>query len=570
MAALGELYAWLQRRAQEEFDPTPSAFTLSMRRLMDIGRAPQFQSLCLGVRAVLLADSSLQTDEAFDGAAATAASAAEVELKWNELPHHELALYLSVHALVVRLQIYLGKVLPEAWDAALKSGHATDSARLLGGGPSADELGICEFSLGRLGGWTVLKLMGRGRKVAAAGPEAQFIRDLAAAMEDPAGFAPAIQFETPSLVAKVGKRVAVKADVLTFLKVLLLKLNKVTTAESLYRWGGKAYNVWESILEADPELWQACLVMCEALGIPCLAAELSRATAAEGSVEDPHILVMVRRFQGAMVQRFLHAMVFELLKRHKMGRKGEGKKDVATRAALNKGGAKGQRPVAVGEAGEEEEGAPQQAAAKRGRGRQAAGPAAASAVAGAARAAAAAATLLPPVELAVAAALDQPPPKRQRASGKKCDCGRAAQATGCSLCKVCCVGRTLNPNIEHPQCMAHKQATTVARAAAQKQQPVIPATAPASPAGFWGAYAPLTLPPMAAFSNLQQPPALNLGALPTLNLGMLPTLRPPPPPPPPQRQQQQQAAALLLQNLMRAHAQQQQQQQQGTQAPLRP
>ena len=137
---------------------------------------------------------------------------------------------------------------------------------------------------------------------------------------------------------------------------------------------------------------------------------------------------------------------------------------------------------------------------------------------------------------------------------------------GCSLCKVCCVGRTLNPNIEHPQCMAHKQAATVARAAAQQQQPVITTTAPAPPAAFWGAYAPLTLPPIAAFSNLQQPPVLNLGTLPTLNLGMLPALRPPPPPPLPLQQQQQQAAALLLQNLLRAAALRQQ----GTRAPPRP
>ena len=162
------------------------------------------------------------------------------------------------------------------------------------------------------------------------------------------------------------------------------------------------------------------------------------------------------------------------------------------------------------------------------------GPAAAAA--GAARAAAAAATLLTPVELAVAAALDQPPPKRQRASGKKCEaaqCGKAAQAADCSFCKGCCVARTLTPTIEHPQCVAHKHAATIAARVAAQQQPVIPATAPASPTGFWGAYTPLTLPPMAAFSSLQQPPALNLGTLPTPNLGMLPTLRPHPPLPPP-------------------------------------
>ena len=45
---------------------------------------------------------------------------------------------------------------------------------------------------------------------------------------------------------------------------------------------------------------------------------------------------------------------------------------------------------------------------------------------------------------------------------------------------------------------------------------------------------------MAAFSNLQQPPALILGTRPTLNMGRPPTLRPhpplPPPPPPPPHQ----------------------------------
>ena len=56
-------------------------------------------------------------------------------------------------------------------------------------------------------------------------------------------------------------------------------------------------------------------------------------------------------------------------------------------------------------------------------------------------------------ELAVAAALDQPQQKRQRASGKKCDCGKAAQAADCSFCKGCCVARMLNLTIEHPQCM---------------------------------------------------------------------------------------------------------------------
>ena len=254
--------------------------------------------------------------------------------------------------------MYVTCTLPKAWQeeiAAIRSAEAIEGCER----QEPPSLYIDPYSVGRVGGWVVMKVTGdklKGKKKRKL-VERQ-LQDLARAMEDVGAGLAVVEYSGPAMKAKAKKRVAVKAEALAFFKVLQARIDAVANIDSLVRMRHEAYIVWARDLEYCPELWEAFVSMFRDMGIPESLLEDEAAEAADdATIDDEAHLVeavvlaedvvtagvqfdatlphrhLLRQMQGLVVDRYLHAMVAELFRRLKLG-KGGIKRGTATRTKV--------------------------------------------------------------------------------------------------------------------------------------------------------------------------------------------------------------------------------------------